>query len=76
MFGIYRAFSRKLSFVAYVHDETLTLYFSGVNYYLSCWYKRREFGIRAAIFVSQPLTIYMEQLIYVFCSVLCSSHER
>ncbi|KAG0138353.1 major facilitator superfamily domain-containing protein, partial [Tuber indicum] len=25
---------------------------SGVNYYLSCWYKRREFGIRAAIFFS------------------------
>ncbi|CUS13219.1 unnamed protein product [Tuber aestivum] len=26
--------------------------FPGVNYYLSCWYKRREFGIRAAIFFS------------------------
>jgi MFS family permease len=26
--------------------------FSGVNYYLSCWYKRSEFGIRAAIFFS------------------------
>lgn len=24
----------------------------GVNYYLSCWYKREEFGIRAAIFFS------------------------
>ena len=24
----------------------------GVNYYLSCWYKRSEFGIRAAIFFS------------------------
>ena len=23
-----------------------------VNYYLSCWYKRSEFGIRAAIFFS------------------------
>lgn len=26
--------------------------FAGVNYYLSCWYKRSEFGIRAAIFFS------------------------
>jgi MFS family permease len=26
--------------------------FPGVNYYLSCWFKRREFGIRAAIFFS------------------------
>ena len=26
--------------------------FPGVNYYLSCWYKRSEFGIRAAIFFS------------------------
>lgn len=26
--------------------------FPGVNYYLSCWYKRQEFGIRAAIFFS------------------------
>ena len=26
--------------------------FPGVNYYLSCWYKRGEFGIRAAIFFS------------------------
>ncbi|KAL7275393.1 hypothetical protein RUND412_001671 [Rhizina undulata] len=26
--------------------------FPGVNYYLSCWYKRREFGIRAAVFFS------------------------
>ena len=24
----------------------------GVNYYLSCWYRRSEFGIRAAIFFS------------------------
>ncbi|KAF8347919.1 MFS general substrate transporter [Amanita rubescens] len=24
--------------------------FPGVNYYLSCWYKRSEFGLRAAIF--------------------------
>ncbi|RPA76748.1 MFS general substrate transporter [Ascobolus immersus RN42] len=26
--------------------------FPGINYYLSCWYRRREFGIRAAIFFS------------------------
>ncbi|KAK5001666.1 hypothetical protein LTR28_012395, partial [Elasticomyces elasticus] len=26
--------------------------FPGVNYYLSCWYKRTELGIRAAIFFS------------------------
>lgn len=26
--------------------------FPGVNYYLSCWYRRGEFGIRAAIFFS------------------------
>jgi MFS family permease len=26
--------------------------FPGVQYYLSCWYKRSEFGIRSAIFFS------------------------
>ncbi|CAN6636524.1 high-affinity nicotinic acid transporter [Trichomonascus vanleenenianus] len=26
--------------------------FPGINYYLSCWYRRREFGRRAAIFFS------------------------
>ena len=26
--------------------------FPGVNYYLSCWYKRKEFGVRAAVFFS------------------------
>lgn len=26
--------------------------FPGINYYLSCWYKRSEFGFRAAIFFS------------------------
>ncbi len=26
--------------------------FPGINYYLSCWYKRSEFGIRAALFFS------------------------
>ncbi|EQK98930.1 MFS transporter [Ophiocordyceps sinensis CO18] len=26
--------------------------FPGISYYLSCWYKRNEFGVRAAIFFS------------------------
>lgn len=26
--------------------------FPGINYYLSCWYRRNEFGLRAAIFFS------------------------
>ncbi|KAI0954507.1 hypothetical protein AcW1_006382 [Taiwanofungus camphoratus] len=26
--------------------------YPGVNYYLSCWYKRSEFGLRAAVFFS------------------------
>lgn len=26
--------------------------FPGINYYLSCWYKRSEFGVRAALFFS------------------------
>lgn len=26
--------------------------FPGVSYYLSCWYKRSEFGLRLAIFFS------------------------
>src|SRR6266498_1834828 len=26
--------------------------FPGVNYYLSCWYKRSEFGVRASVFFS------------------------
>ncbi|KAJ4410606.1 hypothetical protein N0V82_009197 [Gnomoniopsis sp. IMI 355080] len=26
--------------------------FPGINYYLSCWYRRSEFGVRAAIFFS------------------------
>ncbi|KAK0239198.1 MFS general substrate transporter [Armillaria nabsnona] len=26
--------------------------FPGINYYLSCWYKRSEFGVRAAVFFS------------------------
>ena len=26
--------------------------FPGINYYLSCWYKRKEFGLRAALFFS------------------------
>lgn len=31
--------------------------FPGVNYYLSCWYKRSEFGVRA---VSYPVTYPLE----------------
>ena len=27
-------------------------YYLGINYYLSCWYMRSEFGVRAAIFFS------------------------
>jgi MFS family permease len=30
--------------------KILTCLFFSVNYYLSCWYRRSEFGIRAAIF--------------------------
>ena len=26
--------------------------FPGVQFYLSCWYKRKEFGVRSAIFFS------------------------
>jgi hypothetical protein len=33
-------------------SNTISGLFPGVNYYLSCWYKRSEFGIRAAIFFS------------------------
>jgi MFS family permease len=32
--------------------------FPGVNYYLSCWYKRNEFGIRAAIFFSAAAVLF------------------
>ena len=35
-----------------VTERVLTNVTPGVNYYLSCWYKRSEFGIRAAIFFS------------------------
>jgi hypothetical protein len=28
------------------------LRFPGVQFYLSCWYKRKEFGVRSAIFFS------------------------
>ncbi|KAK5137597.1 hypothetical protein LTR08_007892 [Meristemomyces frigidus] len=38
------------------YNAALSLFFvslfPGVNYYLSCWYKRSELGIRAAIFFS------------------------
>jgi sugar phosphate permease len=30
----------------------LTVRFPGVQFYLSCWYKRKEFGLRSAIFFS------------------------
>ena len=33
--------------------------FPGVNYYLSAWYKRRELGIRAAIFFSAAALVRM-----------------
>lgn len=50
--------------------------FPGVNYYLSCWYKRNEFGLRAAIFFSAaavtPPFIYSE-LISSFPVVLAGS---
>lgn len=36
--------------LCYVCRHPLTT--TGVNYYLSCWYRRSEFGIRAAIFFS------------------------
>ena len=39
--------------------------FPGVNYYLSCWYKRSEFGIRAAIFFSAAaLAIVIAPLLF------------
>jgi MFS family permease len=31
--------------------------FPGVNYYLSCWYKRSEFGIRAVSFRHARLSL-------------------
>lgn len=33
-------------------DSVLTVRFPGVQFYLSCWYKRKEFGVRSAIFFS------------------------
>ena len=33
--------------------------FPGVNYYLSCWYKRNEFGLRAAIFFSAAAVYFL-----------------
>lgn len=53
-----------MTFMGFVHDWSGLMaarwflglteagLFPGVNYYLSCWYKRSEFGIRAAIFFS------------------------
>lgn len=34
-----------------MQDSKLT-FIPGVNYYLSCWYKRSELGFRAALFFS------------------------
>lgn len=39
--------------------------FPGVNYYLSCWYKRSEFGLRAAIFFSAATVSHLVYLLYV-----------
>jgi MFS family permease len=36
--------------------------FPGVNYYLSCWYKRNEFGIRAAIFFSAAAVLSLHSV--------------
>lgn len=36
--------------------------FPGVNYYLSCWYKRNEFGIRAVGFQSIDLKNHISDL--------------
>ncbi len=30
--------------------------FPGINYYLSCWYKREEFGVRAVSLSAVPPT--------------------
>lgn len=36
----------------YAQKDSLGLTLPGVNYYLSCWYKRSELGLRAATFFS------------------------
>jgi len=33
-------------------DTISDLRFPGVQFYLSCWYRRKEFGLRSAIFFS------------------------
>jgi hypothetical protein len=33
-------------------DLKLTIRFPGVQFYLSCWYKRNELGFRSALFFS------------------------
>ena len=38
--------------IAFTDKLKKTGLFPGINYYLSCWYRRDEFGIRAAIFFS------------------------
>lgn len=32
--------------------------YPGVNYFLSCWYKRREFGIRAVSVRAPEVTVH------------------
>lgn len=51
LLGIVKNFSH-LCAVRWFLGMTEAGLFPGVNYYLSCWYKRSEFGIRAAIFFS------------------------
>ncbi|KAK1750392.1 major facilitator superfamily domain-containing protein [Echria macrotheca] len=53
-----------MTFMGFVHNYTGLMVarwflglaeaglFPGINYYLSCWYRRSEFGIRAALFFS------------------------
>ena len=61
LLGIVKNFSH-LCAVRWFLGMTEAGLFPGVNYYLSCWYKRSEFGIRAAIFVSSPYLINLTSL--------------
>ncbi|RMZ32952.1 hypothetical protein D0859_02904 [Hortaea werneckii] len=40
------------SIAKHLHAKMLLTLIQGVNYYLSCWYKRSELGMRAAVFFS------------------------
>ncbi len=42
--------------------------FPGVNYYLSCWYKRSEFGIRAVSALNLSLSLVSSPL-FAFCTL-------